>query len=738
MIPAGVIVLRPALPPVLTVLLILLFAVAAWLTGRRCGAGRRRQAIIWALRITAVLILTGLLMQPERRTATIREEPSLLVLALDVSASMDDRIPGVDLSRADRAREFLAAGQFKRFAAPFRVVRFDLGPETHERIEAAGDIEFKAPRSNLASGLNEIARRLQAERPAAVIVLSDGLDHSGADLSAEAQALPVYALELEPPSVARRESPPDVRIDEVVHPETAILDWDATVEVIIRRSRSGPESFPVHLYEEGRRLQSVTATFAAGQSFQRLSFVIHPERRGRLYYYVEIVPEDDHEPQNNIREFMIDVVAPENRIVYLEGVPRWEFKFLKRVLLAEKTFELAAFVRGADGAFVSFGEGRGFLPAALPNLLSPDELARCKVLILGDLEVGALERSEQEALAGFVERGGGLLILGAAKAYGSGGWKSSDILRPLLPAVPEPGSVMAEGRFAVECTAAGRSHPALRNVATDLAELPPILSIWRPARVGEFSSVLLAAADGSPVAVVRRYGQGRVAMVLSDSLWRLQLGEASTVDARSFYSRFVTQLVHWLAPSRSDRSQGEMLQVVTAGSEFELQERLRIGALYSRRLPPGQVLTCTVTTPDDRRLAFPMRPAELGQDVGLSPVRDGYDCEFVPQVPGRYEVTVADPEGAVTATQQLLVKRADRELTGQPADRAFLRKIAGATGGELIPWEQRFSFQTSIQNEPVRMEILREYPVWNRAPLYFLLVVLLIGEWWYRRRLDLV
>ena len=73
---------------------------------------------------------------------------------------------------------------------------------------------------------------------------------------------------------------------------------------------------------------------------------IEPIQTGRILYRVEILPENDAKPDNNRREFLIEVTNAKNRVLYLEGAPRWEFKFLKRALLAEQNYQLSAFVQG--------------------------------------------------------------------------------------------------------------------------------------------------------------------------------------------------------------------------------------------------------------------------------------------------------------------------------------------------------------------------------------------------------
>ncbi len=718
-----------------------IFAGTAWFSYRRCGMTLHKQLLLWTMRMVGVAIVAWLILQPERRNISTEAEMPVLAVVLDVSASMTEDPARSGRTRAERAAEFLNSSMFKRSSERYRLKYFEMADDATElSLPEPDKIEFTGAKSQIGTGLNSVGQRLRAENVAGIILLSDGLDQSTAELTPRTRSVPILTLELEPPMTTGQEPLPDAYIDDVSYPAVAVVNWDATVDVLVRRTGLEPATFPIHLFQEGNRIKTSQASFAAGETFKRFSFTIHPEREGRIFYYLEIVPGLDGNPANNLREFIVEVATAENRVLYLEGVPRWEFKFLKHALMSEEAFRLSAFVRGASGTFVSFGEDQGMGMVELPKL-DQQELARVKVLILGDLEATALNVAEQQQILTFVERGGGLLFLGGRKSWGNAGWASSGALAKLLPVTVDAEGHMEDGRFAVELTAAGRAHPALRELLyTD--GWPPLLSVWRTAKADLFSTVLTATADGAPVIVTRRFGQGRVAAVLTDSLWRWQLGgDAAVADqagGKSLYAAFITQLTNWLAPSGRELQTGELLQIVTRTSEFELRERIDIGALYEGNLNTNEELTCSLTTPSGRRLSMAMRPAELGANVGLTSSLPGYLCQFTAHEAGKYTITVLAPGGTATDNEQILVKRAAREFGGGLLNREYLRQIAESTGGKWIPWPERKELFKTLKHEPRIIEIVEEYPVWNHPFWFIALVALLLGEWWLRRRSDLV
>ncbi|MBN2451750.1 MAG: hypothetical protein JXR77_15285 [Lentisphaeria bacterium] len=731
----GVIIIDPILPVWVLALVIFAVAYGAWRTYRACALTGRQRWVLWALRLSAVLILAWLMLQARRRTVRVEEELPVLAVAVDVSASMVDNPGKARQTRRDRAIEFLSSGRVRDLEGRYRVVRYAIGAELEEGVADPADIRFNAPRTHLGTGLNRIVDRLRAENLAAILLLSDGLDQSGERLTPQSLRVPVFIPELEDPFDPETRVETDYWVAEISHPKMMAVHWKAGIDALVRRHDRGATAFPIHLKQNGTIVRSSMVTFAEEETFRQVTFSVEPVEVGQILYRIEIAPEVDLQDGNNARDFLIEVTDPKNKVLYLEGVPRWEFKFLKRALLSEKNYQLSAYVRGGDGSFINFDEIRGQAGGDVPALTT-EGLSAYRVVVLGDMEGSALTEDDCRNVRDFVDKGGGMLLVGAGKAYGPQGFGSVSYLGDLLPAVSEAGAGMREGRFTVDITPMGRTHPALGELPLE-SLLPPLLSFWAPVRVGQFSSVLIAAADGSPVVVVRRFGQGRVAMLLSDSLWRWQLGGMDGGADKSLYNRFVTQLVHWLAPSAKDVEKSALLQIVTAGSQVELREKVTIGAVYDA-VEGASALTCRIATPGGQTLSFPMLGATLGRDVGLSRTVDGFRCTFTPDEPGTYDVAVSSSDGTQSATMKLLAEEPELEQTGEPIQRAYLSELAQETGGQLVAWEERNRILRELPHSTQEFTRTLETSVWNRWWWIGVLIGLFCVEWWWRRKLDLV
>jgi hypothetical protein len=732
-------VFDPVIPPWLIAVLTLLGLGLIIASLGRCGLPPRERWILTAVRTLSLLVLAFLLLQPaDRRVRQHTEAPTLAVL-VDVSASMGDSPNTEALSRQLAVADLLKGPGMTSAARRFRLQWYEFGADLSEIPKAdEHTFTFNAPRSQMVPALNELARRLRGQNVAGVLLLSDGLDQSGATVLPEALRLPVFIPELEVTEerpVEDRRS--DTAIAELNAPKMLVLNWKGQVDVLLRRSTDeGRLVVPVQLYRDRERLRQVYASFEPGQNVRQVSLGLEPDQVGRFTYRVSIEPPDDTDPGNNQRSFVLEVTDPRNRLLYLEGAPRWDFKFLKRALMRDQNFEVSALVQGGPGIFISFSEnGDSSTTSALPEL-GDGETIRYRCIILGEMKALALTKAQQEALVRYVEKGGGLLFLGSRHAYGPEGWPSGP-LGQLLPFTAGPEARLTDGRYPLQATTMGRSHAIMEGLGQDLV-FPELLSLWSPVQPRPGAVPVLATTTGAPILLTNNYGQGKVAALLSDSMWRWQMGGTQMEDGKALYDRFLLQLVHWLAPSEKPVTEKATLQVLTAGAEAEIRAVVPIGAIMGEQTAAAaQQLTATITCPDERVLSFSMPAAHLGEELGLPQPLWGWRCEFSPHVAGEYQISVKAPTGEEAHTR-LLVLEPQLERTGQALNRTGLQDIAKRTGGQWLPYAERERWSDRVPYQPVELKQTEQLPLWNRAWLLVLLLALFCAEWYFRARLNLV
>jgi hypothetical protein len=163
-------------------------------------------------------------------------------------------------------------------------------------------------------------------------------------------------------------------------------------------------------------------------------------------------------------------------------------------------------------------------------------------------------------IARFVEKGGALL---AASGPDDAGERSitHTSLEPVLPSTPT-GQVY-EGPFKPHVSEAGMHHPVTRDLAAQEGSWGPWLrQIDIVPKAG--TDVLMDGAEGKPLLVLSRTGEGRVAQFASDHVWLWSRG----YDGGGPYADLLRRVVHWLMkePELDERAldvqvQGQSIRV---------------------------------------------------------------------------------------------------------------------------------------------------------------------------------
>ena len=245
---------------------------------------------------------------------------------------------------------------------------------------------------------------------------------------------------------------------------------------------------------------------------------------------------------------------PPGKILYIEGEPRFEMKFI-RSALADNGPTVVFLQRTADGKYLRINvDGPEDLLDGFPR--TKVDLFRYSAIILGSIEASAFDSEQHRLLAAFVTgHGGGLLALGGRHALGAGGWDGTPI-SALLPIEVEPTipstSAIPVARLKVEPTTAGLEHPATRLLGRPADSpvwrvLPPLSSVNAVYTLKPGATALLTALDATGreavVLAVGRESRGRTAaFTVQDSwLWQMQSKAPASVHAD-----FWQALLGWL------------------------------------------------------------------------------------------------------------------------------------------------------------------------------------------------
>jgi uncharacterized membrane protein len=522
-----------------------------------------------------------------------------------------------------------------------------------------------------------------------------------------------------------------------------VLQGAAVVaELSVQAPGFGGRTVPLIVEDQGRILSQTEIRLPAGgePTVVRAHFLVSEPGPRRIRFSI---PAQSGEllAENNAVEALLVVERRVERILYFEGEPRFEVKFLRRALADDDRLEVVTLLRTAEDKFLRLGvEDSTELAAGFPRTRA--ELFRYRGLILGSIEASFFTHDQLQMLAEFVSvRGGGLLVLGGRKAFATGGWAQTP-LADVLPVVIEPSEAGDTTAFFVEVAVAaaplGRDHPVLQLRGTPEASAArwdslPALSLLNPVREAKpGASVLLTGSGrGGPYVVLatQRYGRGRSVAFTSQDSWMWQMHADIPLEDET-HEVFWRQLLRYLV--------SEVPQPLTA-------------RLSADRVEPGQPVTITADVADSGYVrvngadawATITDPAGAEHEVPLrwTVRRDGeYEASWTPVLPGLHELRIrAEQGGRVLGQSTAYLQTGDlgAEYFGAALQEGTLRRVAEETGGRYYTPSTLRTLAEDVTFTESGATVVEFRDLWDMPVLLLVLIGLLIGEWTLRKRQGL-
>ncbi|MEM7682679.1 MAG: hypothetical protein AAF288_12040 [Planctomycetota bacterium] len=464
---------------------------------------------------------------------------------------------------------------------------------------------------------------------------------------------------------------------------------------------------------------------------------------------------------NNQEGLEIDFTDRPIRVLYVDGYPRWEYRYLVNMLKRERSIDASILLRTADAAFIQEGD------TPIQRFpVTAEELAEYDVLILGDIAPNYFGQAQLRLIRDHVAvRGAGLMWVGGSqhtpRAYAD--TPLADLLPVASPArvldlrfggdeidfqptpaaarlgvmqlTPPPGLVGDPALDPALQTGPGWPRLAPLYWAQNLGTLQPTAEVLAVA-----ANVQTADGTGSaPLATRTRFGAGQVLYLATDETWRWRrgLGEA-------YFEQFHIQLVRFLGRSSLESAgQGATLRVEpprlqigqTAVVELALTD-----ATWIERAPPAVVVSVRPSTassagPD----AEPTQALRLSRQTPEAVAgRLVYSATWRPQSAG--EQTLALDTGVLAALELSAaanVLAPDDELRRPEADRPALVALAAATDGQVVELADLGRLPQLVPNLAVAKANRLTQTVWDSWASLLAVLALATAEWLGRKRLQL-
>lgn len=748
-----------------------------WWGYRKLEGPKVARSVLAGVRAVLILLLVVLACGPRLERTSERLEPDWVLVLVDRSVSMrvaDAPITVTGTTRATRDQQIRAllerhGAMFAEIAADrelvwlgFDAVAFELRARSGDDGDDLGPPELPEAdgrRTSLGSAISGALTRAAARPLSAVVVISDGrsIDAPSAAVVRRlvGERVPVHVVPVGSPEAAT-----DVALVQAVAPEAAFAGDQAPVRVRIdRRGPSGGSSGVLRLVDRatGEVIDEVRIDADDerwGDDEIELTLVAGELRAGETDWQVRFEPDEpDLLAENDSADLSVRVVDRALRVLYIDGSPRWERRYLTSMLLREPSVRSSSLLLAARRSFIEEGNVTiGFPPT------SDEEWAEYDVVVVGDVRSGLFSAEQLDQLREHVaSRGAGLLWVGGV-ANTPASWRGTP-LEDLLPFRMDQGAGVSDSSRPVvlERTPSGERLGVLR-LDESLTTWPEYLSdpqtgwnrLWWSQRIDDAAlkptAEVLARfvpAEGVgpalPAVLTMPYGSGRVVYVATDEVWRYRYGRGEPL-----FERFYLPLVRMQARGRLARTGAEAALSVSPRPALverpaRVEVRLLDQSLVDRRLP---AVRAQVRPIGEGALAATPQSLTLGiEDAGARrSLSQGYAASWLPTEPGTYEIIVDEPLLAPLGLRIEVDVLADSdELRDPMADHDLLASLAEQTGGRVLGIDTLDELPEALPRREVVIAGQPQLePLWDRPVVLIILLLLLASEWVGRRLIRLI
>ncbi len=755
-------------------------ALGWWSYARLEGAAWVR-VLTGAVRAAILALLVVLVCGP--RLVEVREnvERDWVLVLLDRSASMGitdapaggGSAGGMLRTREEQLQAVLqkASPVFAEMARTRTVKWLGFDASAYDLPAGAGMPQLErpaGPRTDIGAAIEGALAKGAARPIAGIVLLSDG--RSALELSRAvvkrltSEKVPVVVVPL-----GSAEGLTDVAIGGIDAPPAAFVNDPVPVRATVTRTGTrlpGPAVARLIDRESGEVLDEQPVDWTADETSRVLTLTGRAGNAAgagdRASWEVRVEAVDgskDLIEANNKSDVGFTLVNRPLRLLYVDGYPRWEYRFLKNIFSRDESVRFSALLLSAGRKYLQEGsEEIDSLPDSAGGWDAFD------VIMIGDVQPGVLGSGQLEQIRNRVAVGGAGLLWVAGPSAVPSAYRTTP-LADLLPV--SLGGLAGSGTDAIalwDRDVVLKPAPLAEGLGVlRLGERQPDGSYW-PAQVSDPGAgwsrlrwmqrlepgslkpaaealAMAAPVDGvgaqTPAVVTMRFGAGRIVYVATDEVWRFRYGRGEDLP-----ERFYMQLIRLLGRESVARS-GRPAVLTLTPKDAEVASPVRVGVdLIDQSLldarPTGLTVRLSKATAsgEAERVEVLLKPTG---DVGGGRARS-FVGTWVPQSAGTWTGIVTDAilEGkGVSATAEVALR--DDELRRPEADHTLLTALAQDTGGTVLTESTIDRLPDVLPKREVRtLSVARLETLWDRPTVLMILIGLLTIEWVLRRVIRLI
>lgn len=711
---------------------------------------RPRRITMSGLRILLFALAVFFALDPVMRFRQQVEEPATLALLLDDSASLDrtDTIgKQLPTRRLDVVQNLLGSEWTSRLAENYQLEAWQFSTRLAPAELDGSSLSARGEATAIGQALLDLASEYRGRTLPDVVLISDGRQNQGVDIEEAARYFAAEGARIHCIALGDPRPAPDIALERVLAPDTVLAGDDALFAMRLIGSGSNlPAQTTVRLFDAaGNELDraQIAPSGGTGTRFSLGAILQHPGLH-QLHAEVAVIPGESARDNNRL-DFTVEVQPLKIRVLYVEGRPRYEYRYLKnRLLRADQDLSARCWLAEA---------GRDFQQEASPGLpglrrvptTSEELLDNFDVIIIGDVDPQRLSPDPLDgtrfinAVSEFVTKGGGLLML-AGERHNPSSFRGT-ALESLLPVTLGRAAPRTESFTPLPADPL-LPHPVVRverqpEATFDFWSNATPLWWWQPVAGLKSGAQAWLVHDretdqqGQPAVIAAGIyaPEGRVGWLGTDETWRWR-----DPSVEHHLSRFWRAMLRHLAAGRLQGDRGRA-RLDLDRSRIELGESVLIEARLRDEdwepLTDRDGLNIHHETRDLPPLRLLAIPGESGLFRGLFRPHDTGDFNFVMTADG-------NPDGEVLDSEVLNVVLPATEMRDTSQDVRVLKLLSESTGGDYFQATQATQLLKKLDgSERVVRTISSRDTALADGRLLALFMLLATAEWLLRKRSNL-
>ena len=661
----------------------------------------------------------------------VRDRENVLAVAIDASASM--AYGEADRSRLQEVAAALQKGTLAKLEDTFEVRLFGFA-QTTTPLDTLDAMPAPGPQTRIGDSLIQVLQSAGSIPLAGVVLFSDGAENGGSLSEERLTEIASYGVPIHTVGVGPEQVAGDLELERLDVPASAPVGSTVNAQVGIRHTGAGATRLRVYDRETlvaARDIQlprettstSLTIDLPAGEpGTHELRFALDPL-------------EGERNTINNSRTRVVDVPATRRSILYVEGEPRWEYKFLRRAAERDRALRVASVVRTTPNKYYRQGvdSGRG-----ARRRISGQRARAVRLRRRRDRQLRG--RQPAARAASIAER-----VRRPARRLGA---DARAVVTALQPAVGRtrrsrrrcrrnsPGGrswVSCSGR----CTRSRLSTACSRRSCASIPTRSATQIVGRACRCWPTTSLSAGSSPArsccmeataertrAPLLLWQHYGRGATFVLATASTLRWQMQLPPEDESHEVFWR---QLLHAISASAPPRASIEPERLA-----YDDERNVRLVAeLRNERFEPINDASVELRIAPQAEPAFtqPMQPSGQGDGryvAGIDAATAGlYRIEMTARAGGR------EVGNAIT---HVLRNDGVAEHFGTYQHRAALERLAAMTGGRYWPLDELDGLAAAIPYSKAGVVERQTLDLWNLPIVFLVLLALKLGEWLLRLR----